>query len=354
MGAAGSTLSADDHVKVQLLSKQIASELAASGKTHDLTPEELEQRITTAIRGSLGNGALSPNLSHDVKAAVGLESNANPNVVLSHECRDTITQIHQHRALTFLVSVDGSEGAHMAFTVACGLRRGSDQIAVYHAYDSVKPPTSLASTFSPSSIRERYEIEALSKMRKGKMNIVMEDKEGKPAAGLLVAYLAKINKQHPHPQPLSSPRGGASTLPPLTHVDFVFAGSLGRKGTKQDSTGLGTTANSAINTLRTPVVIIKKPLAEPPLPPPSSGIGMIHNNHIGEVASRHFMVAVDGSDASHAGFLTTLLLMSPADRLTIIHVYNLHDAGVNAALPLSARAGDGNSSSPPSCARSHF
>lgn len=291
MGAGAST---DNHAKLLEASAKVAQALHADGGAHTMTPEEITAKVVEVLRTSIEQGDASlAALTSDIEHNGVVER--HPSELMEHECRKAIEEINAHRSLQFVVSVDGSEGAHMAFDVACQLRRGRDNITIYHAFDSGKKD--LPRAFSSDAIRERYEIDALRVVKGGKLNFIMEDKAGKAVADMVVALLQRI-------------KSGRGNYTPLKHVDFVFTGYAGRKGVKEDATVLGSQAAQAIHMLTTPLVIVRQPLTPTPMSPGRDA-----------PVARHFMVAVDGSPASHAGYEVTLLLLTPLDHLTIVHVY---------------------------------
>jgi hypothetical protein len=187
----------------------------------------------------------------------------------------------------FLVCVDGSEVSYMALDAMLALRRKYDVLVAYHAYDSEHPRTE--NEFRPNSISLMCETKLVSSIRKEHFMVFLDERHGQSFMTTLQGSLShhqasflkqKLDDEYPH---------------------FVVFGATGRKGVKENPTMLGSNVVHALNELRYPCIIIKKP------------VPLMH---------RKFIYAVNNSEQSKKGLDILLTIVGPRDSLELVHMYD--------------------------------
>ncbi len=210
-------------------------------------------------------------------------------------------------SVNWLVGVDGSEGAHLGFTTALELfnAKTKDNIELLHVFDKSK--AFLPFDLEPDYIRQQYEM-LLLPVPKDQKSVTLIAKPDDPdldfanfeiltkfgTKGLVCRY--------------ANDRSWPDGIDGPTHrkPDVLVVGFIGRKGPKQDPTILGSCVDYSIRAAACTSLIAKKRLVFP-----------LKKN------TQKYCVAVDGSAASHHGFVETLRIMNrDVDEILVVTFYS--------------------------------
>ena len=202
--------------------------------------------------------------------------------------------------VSFLVGVDGSEGAHLAFNSTMELfnKESGDHIEVLHIFDQNK--AYLPFDLQPEYIRQQYEIALLPIPDNQKsVTLFAKPEDTDYESHKLVAHGTKALVCN-YANEEDWPDGVTSHRKP----DLLVVGFVGRKGPKSDPTILGSCVDYSIRSAACTSLIVKKQ-------PVSSADGV-----------HRFVVGVDGSKSSHHAFSECLRVMDRVvDEVSVVHFY---------------------------------
>lgn len=183
----------------------------------------------------------------------------------------------------FLVSVDGSENAHISYELGIQLRdriNNDCSVEVLHV-ESTKDD--LPDYYKAPQIKIKYESAMTEIPNDCNSGYTPLNKEDKDTHTILLNY---INK-HSHPN------------------KYLICGITGRKHAEGSSSVFGTNAGYAIRALHCPVIIGRK---------------LIEDNKAKE--GLHFLIAVDSSSRSKLGIKYVHNLLISTDKITFLHIYD--------------------------------
>jgi len=182
----------------------------------------------------------------------------------------------------FMVGVDGSDVSFKAWQAAIQMMQKGDMLIVYNCSNPGRYKT-MSANFDPEVIKSKFETEAIKAdiAMKFRIDYVHEDKENASdkIRTKVLAYAA------------------------MQKVDVLVLGSYGSKGTKDKGMErIGSCALQAVTSAHCTCVLVK---LSTPIPD-------------GRDEPMKYMVAVDGSDIAHQGFIQAAHLCQRNDDLTTI------------------------------------
>lgn len=202
------------------------------------------------------------------------------------KCAEVTDSIVKRGALSFVICVDGSEAAHVAFRAAMALRKKYDFVAVFHASKGTEDGKFIQPDFRPAAIQSRYEIELVTQVPSDQCGVLIEPRAGRSFIRTLADSISHYTD---------------SKLLRLLHdenPDFVVMGVVGRKGFKDPPRELGTNALEALNSIYLPCIVVKNEV---------------------NPGRRSYLYAVNNSPQSRKGLEILMKLVRPKDSLSLIH-----------------------------------
>jgi hypothetical protein len=137
----------------------------------------------------------------------------------------------------FLVAVDGSEGADIAFAVTLQeLMRSRDTLHVLHAFDSTKTKADLPEAMKPGPLKEAVDNRLMAQLAKRRYNLIWTDKKGENTVPFLTTYVNKLAREDA-----------------VARRTFFVAGYTGRK--KSSSLAIHSAGKFCL-----PSIIVKQPV----------------------------------------------------------------------------------------------
>ena len=190
----------------------------------------------------------------------------------------------------FLVAVDGSEGADMAFEVTLqDLMRSRDTIHILHAFDSTKSRADLPEAMKPRPLKEAVDNRLMAQLAKRRYFLTWTDKKGEKTTPYLTAYINKLAREDA-----------------VARRTFFVAGYTGRK--KCSSLAIHSAGKFCL-----PSIIVKQPVfLESTLDKPSTRtfVACVKNPSDVEATAHCYNVALE------------LIKPGLGDQLVVLHVYD--------------------------------
>jgi hypothetical protein len=217
-----------------------------------------------------------------------------------HQCETSLSSMIIKSQYNFLCCIDGSIGSHLALEATLELRRTTDTICLFHAYDDDQQLT-LPTSYQAHKIREKYEFILSQLMDLEFFSFDFEEKAGRAALVVLRDLIQIIRNSHEHTHAFNLPAHSpsSSVLP-----DFVVLGYIGCTHSHDPSHRLlGSTADLALRTLSIPCIIAKAP-----------------SNYAYITAHRSFLYAVNFSEPCRVGLQALLRLLQPTDKLRVVYL----------------------------------
>ena len=202
----------------------------------------------------------------------------------------------KNQGLTFLIAVDGSKTADMAFNTIVSRRRRMDNILVYHSFHP-KSQDNKPHNFKMEAVKTQYETALLSHIP-SKHYFLCIDELKRPDDNKEKVLFELIHRLRGRTR---DPRVDAELFGNHAAPDFLVMGYHGRKSEEiLERRGImGSSANHVIRETHIPVILMKRP-------------------NKGE--QRSYVFAADASLRAKKAFTQLLPLIRPKDTLTIIHV----------------------------------
>lgn len=221
-------------------------------------------------------------------------------------------EAHKHsqnsQVLTFMVAVDGSKTAEMAFNTMVSRRRRNDNILVYHSFHP-KSQENKPHNCKMEAVKTYFETALLSNIPTNHYYLCIDelkrpDDNREKVMFEMIQHLRNRTKD---------PRIDQQLFGDHTPPDFLVMGYHGRKSEEiLERRGImGSTANHVIRETHIPVILVKRA-------------------NKGE--NRTFVMAVDASLRAKRALAQLLLLVRPKDTLKIIHAQELEkptDTAIN-------------------------
>ena len=229
--------------------------------------------------------------------------------------RDFALPEEMHVPVKFLVGVDGSEIANVAYQTTRNLmtRKNGDKIEVLHVCDRSKGW--LPYDLKPDYIRRQYDILLLDVPDKQrKMTILNKPSDDDPEGCALNKIGTKALVCHYANNPTYP--DGIDGVPTHEVPDVLVVGMVGRKGPKLDPHVLGSAVDYSMRGTSCACLVVKK---------------IVSGRGDSNMKPRSFVVAVDGSKAAHQAFLDTIRLCDRArDMVTCVTFFDSRTAIVHA------------------------
>lgn len=246
----------------------------------------------------------------------------------------THKRIQKKKSLTYLVCVDGSAAADIAFQSICNMKKKPDHISLFFAYEPSEVPFMMR-RYHPDQVQSRYVSQAIAYLEKGHYDFQIVEKQGRAVIDCILDYLRQEDCAHPPDVVVLGRTGGSVSMEKLLEEDpatFELAGGnlelsskicrcyackvkheemveqRHRRGVEGEETSrgglaessLGCTADTGLRCLHVPVMVMKEAVTSK--------------------RSRAYVMAVDGSQHSKNGVDILLRLLRPVDSLRIIYV----------------------------------
>ena len=195
---------------------------------------------------------------------------------------------------TWMCAVDGSSGAHESFQTMVALRKSTDHIVIFHAYNenTGQQASVLGMTPEHVAIRNKYENDLTNVLGlpPDMFTLVWEDRRGRNLRETLLDLLFEYDDAE-DPSKASLRR----------RPDFIVFGYNGHNlaTSATEAKAIGSVADLAMRSVKMPIIMVKKPC---PIGPKS------------------YVMAVTASDLSKRGFAILLSLVSPEDKLVCLQV----------------------------------
>lgn len=199
----------------------------------------------------------------------------------AESCRQRLENSYTKRGLHFLCSVDGSETAHLAYTMCMTMRKKYDFVSVFHAYRNDQE--GVPEQFRAEAIRGKYQHDLSLHMSPKYSTVHLEARGNRSVIDALKFYVATCDAAQNHP-------------------DFIVLGHAGRK-CKGYFAPLSSNCDWVLRTIQIPCIIARKVS-----PPHREG--------------KHWMMPVDGTVYSDRGLDMVLHLMGPRDRISLFYVFS--------------------------------
>ena len=232
---------------------------------------------------------------------------------LSHKahCNSLNTQV-----LTFLVAVDGSKTADMAFNTIVSRRRRNDNVLVYHSFHP-KSQENKPHDFKMQAVKTRYETALLSNVPSNHYFLCVDELK-RPDDNREKVMFEMIHRLRNRTK---DPRIDAALFGDHTPPNFLVMGYHGRKSEEiLERRGImGSSANHVVRETHIPIILMKRP-------------------NTGE--NRSFVMAVDASLRAKKALTQLLPLVRPKDSLKIIHAEEVEkptDTAINTS-PFDTKA----------------
>ena len=193
--------------------------------------------------------------------------------------------MNQKFSKQYVVSVDGSRFSDYAVEVAKSLLKKHDHIKIFHVYSSAD-----SGQADPERLRNKYEVDLIGRYPSSQYSFLWHnnDNDDRPIKKIM----------------MSVADGSFGGVDP----DIMVIGYSGWRFHQTDSrrsghaTTLGSTADFAMRNIHLPIVLVKQAPRD--------------------VEGKHFVMAVNRSNASKTGLDILYTMLTPADRLTVINVYD--------------------------------
>jgi nucleotide-binding universal stress UspA family protein len=213
----------------------------------------------------------------------------------------TNANLMKRAAKTFMVGVDGSSSADMAYQVAMTLRKKVDNIILFHTYKIDEENTEvLPYQYRPKVVRTKYESLLVSSLPSHNYFLGFHSRpDDKTAKQAITEIIDKTSSGVMSPAVRLTIGNNAP--------DFLCIGFSGRKSEMENRAFMGSKADLALRTVHIPIIICKRPI------PLTSSKG---DPKVG----RSFVFAVALTETSRKGLDILMTILGPKDDLLIVHV----------------------------------
>lgn len=289
MGHGASLLQAEeDEEHAQEIAAHLMEEIAKlkeQGKTDEEIKREMVQLLVQKKRHIL---------QKKVETLQATVAEAN----IDELSREAHRYFKRNQALTFLVAVDGSKTADMAFKTIVSRRRRNDNVLVYHSFHP-KSQDSKPHNHKMEAVKLQYETALISSIPTKHFYLCIDElkRTDDNREKVLFELIRHLRNQNLTTDPRIDPNlFGDHTAP-----DFLVMGYHGRKSEEiLERRGImGASADHVVREAHIPVILMKRP-------------------NKGE--KRSFVMSVDASLRAKRALTQLLVLIRPKDSLTIIHV----------------------------------
>ena len=184
-------------------------------------------------------------------------------------------------AKKFLCSIDGSRYSQLAYKCTKSLMKKSDKITLFHVFSRNDKGKN-----NPSRLEEEYETELIGTFHRSRYSILWHNRDYDERS--VKDILEDISK---------------GDYDNVDAPDFMVLGYSGWKfdsdGNREEATSAGSTTDFCLRHIRNPIVIVKRDC---------------------EPGPNHFVMTVNGSNASKLGLDILYALVGPRDSLTVITI----------------------------------